>query len=226
MDLMVGLPQSAGSETRVAVRNTGMSDVTVDVVATTVDGERIVSPTTIRATSFGEVAFRTPKRIARVEIDAEKLYPQTDYADDIAPQTLTDSDPLLAAKRPFDQQKFADAETTARELLKTMPRHDDLRAMLGRALLAQNKNSDAEREFRTVLDEKLPTARSMAWANVGLAENAARANQNAAALKLIEAVILADAEYGASLAARNIRNRLGVDRGDRPGGQGVLCGIR
>lgn len=208
MDLMVGLPQSAGGETRVAVRNTGTSDVTVDVVATTADGEQIVSPTTIRATSFGEVAFRTTKKVVRVEIDAEKLYPQTDYADDIAPQTITDSDPLLAAKRPFDQQKFADAEATARELLKALPRHDDLRVLLGRALLAQNKNSDAEREFRAVLDEKLPTARSLAWANVGLADVAARSSRTADAMKLIDAAILADSEYGASLAARTIRNRL------------------
>lgn len=209
MDLLVGLPQSAGGETRVAVRNTGTSDVTVDVAATTADGERIVSPTTIRAASFGEVAFRTTKRIVRVEIDAEKLYPQTDYADDVKPQIVTDSDPVLAAKRPFDQQKFAEAEATARELLKALPRHDDLRVLLGRALLAQNKNSDADREFRAVLDEKLPTARSFAWANVGLAEVAARSNRTADAMKLIDAAILSDAEYGASLAARTIRNRLG-----------------
>jgi len=208
MDLRVGLPQPGSGETKVAVQNTGTSDVTVDVVATTASGEKLVSPTTIRAKSFGDVTFRTPAKVVRVEIDPEKLYPQTDYSDDVKPVEATDSDPYLAVKRLFDKQEFTQAETTARGLLRDLPRFDDLRVLLGRAMLAQNKNADAEREFRVVLDEKLPTARSLAWANVGLAETSARANQNAAALKFAEAAILTDTDYGASLAARNLRTRL------------------
>jgi hypothetical protein len=156
--------------------------------------------------------FRTNAKVTRVEIDADKLYPQTDYSDDVKPQESTESDPLLAAKRLFDKQDatgYAGAETTARAVLRDMPRFDDLRILLARSLLAQNKNTDAEREFRAVLDEKLPTSRSLAWANVGLGEVSARANRNEAALKFAEAAIMADAEYGASLAARNLRNRLG-----------------
>jgi len=216
MNLLAGLPQTVGAETRVALRNTGATDVTVDVSATTATGEKIVAPATIRAQSYGEVAFRSPARLVRVEIDAEKLYPQTEYSDDVAPQESKDSDPLLAAKRLFDKQDFAGTETTARTLLRDLPRFDDLRILLARSLLAQNKTAEAEREFRAVLDEKLATPRSLAWANVGLAETAARSNQNDAALKFAEAAIMADAEYGASLAVRNLRNRLGFSSAGDP----------
>ena len=209
MDLMAGTPQTSGGETKVALRNTGAADATVDVVGTTAAGERIVTSTTIRATSFGEVTFKSPSKIVRVEVDADKLYPQTEYSDDIAPRETTDSDPLLAAKRAFDKQDYIGAEKTARTLLGGLPRFDDLRILLGRDLLAQGRTADAEKEFQAVLNEKLPTARSLAWANVGLAEIAAKSNQTAAAIKFAEAAIMADADFGASLAARNLRNKLG-----------------
>jgi tetratricopeptide (TPR) repeat protein len=210
MNLLVGLPQTAGAETKVALRNTGAADVTVDIAATTITGEKISSSTSIRAASFGEVTFRSGAKVTRVEIDAEKMYPQTDYSDDTAPRESTDSDPLLVAKRFFDKQDFANAEIAARRTLRDLPRFDDLRILLGRSLLAQNKNAEAEREFRAVLDEKLPTSRSLAWALVGLAEVAAKAGQTDVALQQAQAAIMTDGDYGASLAARNIRTRLGV----------------
>ncbi len=210
MNLLVGLPQTAGAETKVALRNTGGMDATVDVVATSGNGERIVTPATIRAASFGEVTFKTAGKIVRVEVDADKMYPQTDYSDDIAPRETTDSDPLLAVKPYFDKQDFANAEKTARDFLRDLPRLDDLRVLLGRSLLAKGKTAEAEKEFRAVLDEKLPTARSLAWANVGLGEIAAKSIQNDAALKYVDAAIMADSDFGASLAARNLRNKLGA----------------
>ena len=209
MNLLAGKPVAGSGESKVSLRNTGAIDVTVDVSATTESGQKLRAPTTIKATSFGEIVFKSASPVVRVEIDADKIYPQIDYSDDIAPRETTDSDPLLAAKRQFDKQDFAGAETIAKKLLTDVPRFDDLRILLARALLAQNKNSDAEKEFRAVLDEKLPTSRSLAWANVGLAEIASRANQNDAAQKYAEAAIAADAEYGANLAARNLRNKIG-----------------
>ena len=143
-NLRVGLPQMFGSEAKSALSNSGATDVTVDVVATTINGEKIVASSTIKASSFGEVTFRSPNKIVRVEVDAEKLYPQTEYADDIVPRETTDSDPLLAAKRYFDKQDFANAEKTARDFLRDLPRYDDLRILLGRSLLAQNRNAEAE----------------------------------------------------------------------------------
>jgi len=171
-------------------------------------GEKMSAPTTIKATSFGEVTFKTANKIAKVEIDTDKLYPQIDYSDDVAPRETTDSDLLLAVKRNFDKQDFANAEKMARSVLRDYPRFDDVRILFARSFLAEGNNTEAEKEFRAVLDEKLPSARSIAWANVGLGEIAAKSGQNGPAAKFAEAAILADAEYGASLAARNLRNRI------------------
>lgn len=206
-DLMAGLPSQAGGDWKVALRNTGPLDLTVDIEALLANGERMSAPTTIRARNYGEIVFKTPQKVLRVEVDPEKLFPQTDYSDDVAPREVTDNDLLLAVKRSFDKQEYAAAEATARMVLREFPRFDDVRILLARALLAQNKTAEADREFRAVLDEKLPTARSIAWANVGLADLAARANQTAQAAKFAEDAIKADAEYGASLAARAIRNK-------------------
>ena len=210
MNLLAGLPQQGAGEAKVALRNTGAIDVTVDVEALLDNGQRMSAPATIRATSFGEVIFKTSVKIRRIEIDRQKLYPQTDFSDDIAPRELTDSDPLLAVKRSFDNQDFAAAEKTARQVLADFPRNDDVRILLGRSLLGLNRNADAEKEFRAVLDEKLPTSRSIAWALVGLADVAARAGQNDQAARFASDAIKAEGEYGASLAARNIRNRAGA----------------
>lgn len=209
INLMAGLPQPTGAETKVALRNSGSLDVTVNVEAKLSSGETMAAPVSIKAKSFGEVAFRTPNKVTRVEIDPEKYYPQTEYSDDVAPREFTDSDAQLAVKRSFDKQEYAKTEAAALIVLGEQPRFDDVRILLARSLLALGRNADAEREFKAVLDEKLPTARSLAWANVGLAEIAAKANQNAQAVKYAEAAIAADAEYGASLAARAVRNRTG-----------------
>ena len=202
-NLLVGLPQTNGGETKIALRNLGAIDVTINVTATTQSGEKLTTQSTIRAKSFGEVIFKTDKKIVRAEIDAEKFYPQTDYSDDVAPREFETSDVIAVIKRSFDQQDYAKAEKNARTALQSAPRFDDARIWLARALLAQNKTAEAEREFRAVLDEKLPTARSLAWANVGLGEIAVKNNQNAQAASFFNEAVKADAEYGATLAARN-----------------------
>lgn len=206
-NLLAGLPQTVGSETKVALRNTGAGDATVEVTAFLDNGEQMSAPTTIKATSFGEVIFRTPRKVVRVEIDTDKLYPQTEYSDDVAPRETTDTDLLLAVKRDFDRQAFAEAEKTARTVLRFSPRFDDVRILLARSLLGQNKLADAEKEFTAVRDEKLPTARSLAWAAVGLADVASRAGREPDAIRYTVEAIKADGELGAGLAARNIRNK-------------------
>lgn len=208
MDLLIGLPQTVGGETKLALRNTGSFEATINIAATTANGERLTAQSTIPAKSFGEVIFKTPNKVVRAEIDPEKFYPQIDYANDIAPKIIDESDALLYVKRAFDKQDYAAAEKNARAVLQLYPLYDDVRVLLARALLAQNKNAEAEKEFRAVLDEKLPTARSLAWANVGLGETAAKGGQNSNALKFYDEAIKANGEYGATLAARQGRNRL------------------
>ncbi|MCA1624283.1 MAG: hypothetical protein LC778_10880 [Acidobacteria bacterium] len=206
-NLLIGLPQASGAETKIALRNAGSIDVTVDVNAVTVSGENLKNQTIIPAKSFGEVRFKTANKIVRVEVDSEKLYPQIDYSDDVAPREFNDNDLLLAVKRLFDKQDFPGAEKIARTILKNMPRLDDVRVFLARALFAQGRTSEVEKEFQTVLDEKLPTARSLAWANLGLGETALKSGNNAQAAKFFEEAIKTNAEYGAVLTARQERNK-------------------
>jgi hypothetical protein len=210
MNLLAGIPQVSGAETRVALRNTGPIEATVTVSATLAGGQVMDTQATIRALSFGDVAFKTGNKVTKVEVDREKLYPQTDYSDDVAPRETTETDLLLGVKRNFDKQDFAAAESSARAVLGSLPRFDDVRVLLGRSLLALGRLPDAEREFQAVLAEKLPSSRSIAWAQVGLGEIAAKANRNNDALKYASAAIQTDAEYGASLAARNLRNKLNI----------------
>ena len=204
-NLLVGLPQANGAETRVALRNLGAIDAAVNIIATTASGEKLNAQTTIPAKKFSEVIFKANTKIVRAEVDTDKLYPQLDYSDDVAPREFQDSDAILAVKRAFDQLDYANAEKNARTVLQNAPRFDDVRTWLGRALAAQGKIADAEKEFRTVLEEKLPTARTLAWANVGLGEIALKNNQNSNAVKFFDDAVRADAEYGATLAARQGR---------------------
>ena len=208
LNLLVGLPQpSGGGATKVALRNLGSIDVSVSVSAITERSEKLTTQVEIPAKSFGEAVFKTTSRIVRTEIDSEKFYPQIDYSDDVAPREFSESDAILVIKRAFDKQDFATAEKNARIVLRTAPHFDEARVWLGRALLAQGKTSEAEKEFRAVLDEKFPTARSLAWANAGLGDLSLRANQNSQAAKFYEEAIKANAEYGATLGARVGRNK-------------------
>ena len=78
-NLLVGLPQVNGAETKVALLNTGSIDAAVNVSATTATGEKLLTQTIIPAKSFGEVTFKSPNKIVRTEVDTDKLYPQTEY---------------------------------------------------------------------------------------------------------------------------------------------------
>ena len=207
-NLMVGLPQTVSGETKVALRNTGKFETSFDVAARLASGKEMIASVVLKPTSFGEVTFKTAEKIVRVEADPEKLYPQTDYSDDVAPKEYNESDPVLAVKRLFDKQEFANAEKTANAILAETPQFDDVRILLARTLLAQNKTAEAEKQFKAAFDEALPTPRTIAWANVGLAEIASKAGRAAEAREYATAAITADAEFGASLAARNIRNKL------------------
>lgn len=209
-NLLVGLPQQTGGEVKFALRNTGSLEAVTDVVATTAGGEKLTAQVTIPAKGFGEVNFKTAAKITGAEIDTGKFYPQMDYADDVAPRDFDNSDMFLTIKRAFDKQDFAAAEKNARAALKRTPRFDDARTILARALLAQGKTTDAEKEFQTVLDEKLPTSRSIAWASQGLGETALKMGQNAQALKYLNDAVKADAEYGATLSARLNRNKINL----------------
>jgi tetratricopeptide (TPR) repeat protein len=201
-NLLVGLPQSNGTETKVALRNTGGFNVNVNVAAITDKGEKLIEKTSIQSKSFGEVIFKTTAKVIRTEIDPDKIYPQTDYSDDVAPREFTDNNPISAIKRAFDKQDYILAEKNARTVLQTSPNFDDARTLLGRALFGQSRLKEAENEFQKSVAEKLPTSNTLSWANVGLGEIALKSEQKANAIKFFDNAIKSEGEYGAILAAR------------------------
>lgn len=207
-NLLVGLPQVSGVESKVAVRNTGTLPVNVQVLAVLETGERKIEVVNIAPKSFGEAVFKTNSRIVRTEIDPEKVVPQTDYSDDVAPREFVDSNPLVAIKRAFDKQDFTTAEQLARTALRNRPYLDELSTWLGRSLASQNKDTEAQVEFKRALDSVVPTPYTMAWSNVGLGDIAARRGVSVEAGVFYQEAVTSDSDYGATLAGRLGRQKV------------------
>jgi len=216
MDLMAGLPQSQTGQWVVALRNLGSFEAKVSVAATTSNGQRLLKEATIPAQDFAQVLFQSPTNIVRAEVDPDKLYPQLDYANDSSPRTADVAASLGEAMRLFGTQEYAKAEALARQLLIGAPRMQEARVLLARALVSQNKIEEAERELRQLMDEKLPTAATLAWASIGLGEIALRRGQAKDAARLFNDAVRADAEYASTLTARAARIRAEAVAGASP----------
>ena len=215
-DLMIGLPQSRNAEWFTALRNLGSTDVTAPVLAITDRGERLTAEVTVPARNFGEAVFKTTSKIVRVEIDPDKLYPQLDYSNDSAPKSREITDALADATLQLGAQDFVKAETSAREIFNAHPRLQEARILLARALFGQNKVDEAERLFRSALDEPLPTTATLAWANIGLGEISLKRGQAAEAAKRFNEAVIASRDYPSSLAARLARIRAEVAANNSP----------
>jgi len=107
----------------------------------------------------------------------------------------------------FGAQEYAKAESLARQLLASSPHMQEGRIVLARALLAQNKSDEAEREFRQLAGERLPVPAALAWSSIGLGELALRRGQAAEAARDFSEAVRADAEYASTLYARAARIR-------------------
>ena len=210
MNLMVGIPRVSGTQTKVALRNISEVVAKVDVVATTQSGKKLITKVTLQPNGFGEAVFTTNNdRVVTAEIDADKIYPQTNYSDDVAPREITDNNALLFIKRELDRKKFSVAEKNARKVLKMYSRFDDAKVLLGRSLSEQSKLVEAKKIFNEVIEGKLPSPQSMARANLGLGQIALKEGRNSAASDFFTKAIKIDAELGASLTSRRERNKIG-----------------
>jgi tetratricopeptide (TPR) repeat protein len=207
MDLLIGLPQQQGGQWTAALRNLGSFDAKVTVAGVTSTGQRVTTQGTIPAHDFAQVSFSSPSPMARVEVDPEKLYPQLDYTNDIAPRQIEVSASLGEAMRLFGTQDYAKAEALTKQLVAIAPDMQEARVLFGRALLAQNKLDEAEREFKQLADNRLPTPSTLAWTAIGLGDIALRRGQSKEAARLFGDAARADAEYAASLHARAARIR-------------------
>jgi tetratricopeptide (TPR) repeat protein len=205
MDLLIGLPQQEGGKWIAALRNLGSFDTKVTVAGVTSTGQSVTTEATIPAHDFAQASFSSPAAITRVEVDPEKLYPQLDYDNDIAPRQIEVSGSLGEVMRLFGTQDYAKAEALTKQLLAIAPQLQEARVLFARALLAQNKLDEAEREFKQLADNRLPTPSTLAWTAIGLGEIALRRGQPKEAARLFGEAARADAEYAASLNARAAR---------------------
>lgn len=214
-DLMVGLPVARAGAWVSNLRNTGSFDVEISVQALTETGERLNVPARVPAKDFGEAQFRTASKIVRVEVDPEKLYPQTNYANDVVPAGPAAAEAIEQARAALTQQP-ARAEELARGVLTRSPANEEARVVLARALVEQNRLDDAEREFRAALDSPLPTPATLAWSDIGLGEIAMRRNRPADAARLFDTAARASAEYASTFAARVARMKAEAAAGTPP----------
>ena len=206
-DLMIGLPVQRGADWVSQLRNIGSIDVTVTVAGTTDTGQVVTTEATVPAKDFGQAVFKTPAKVVRVEVDPEKFYPQMDYGNDVVPRAKDLPDALNEATLQLGAQDFVKAEATARAMLNVAPRFQEARILLARALLGQNKLDEAEKLFRSALEEGLPFPATLAWADIGLGEIAMKRNQPAEAAKRFGDAVVASRDYPSSLAARLARIR-------------------
>jgi hypothetical protein len=207
MDLMIGVPHLESGQWVAALRNLGSIEANVSVRGFTNSGQTIETKATIAPHDFGQAVFKTTTPLMRVEVDPEKDYPQVDYSNDVSPHTVDPATALGEATRLFGAQEYAKSEAAARDLLTAAPRMNEARIILARALLAENKIDEAEREFKRLADERLPTPPMLAWSSVGLGEIALRRGQTPEAVRYFNDAIRADAEYPSTLAAREARLR-------------------
>ena len=207
MDLMAGLPHLEGGQWIAALRNLGSIEAAVNVAATTDTGQKVNAQGTIPPHDFGQIVFKNAGKIVRVEVDPEKFYPQLDYDNDAAPHTIDQATALGEANRLFGAQEYGKAEALARQLLGLSSQMQEARVVLARALLAENRLDDAEREFRQLANDRLPTPAALAWSSIGLGEIALKRNQSAEAVRFFGEGVRADAEYASTLTARAARIR-------------------
>lgn len=205
MDLMAGLPHQENGQWVAALRNLGSNEVTVNVTATTDSGKQVTVLATIPAHDFAQAVFKAASRVVRVEVDPEKLYPQVDFGNDIAPRPVDIAGSLAEATRLFGAQEYAKADALARNLLAAAPRMQEARILFARILLAESKADEAEREFRRLANDRLPMPSALAWSAIGLGEASLRRGQAAEAARAFNEAVRADAEYASTLAARAAR---------------------
>lgn len=210
LDLMAGLPHQENGQWLAALRNLGSLEANVNVVGWNAAGQQFMAQATIPAHDFGQAVFKNAAGITRVEVDPEKFYPQIDYANDVAPLVPEIAVSLGEANRLYGAQEFAKSEALARQMLAASPRLQEARIVLARALLAQNKNDEAEKEFKLLMSDPLPLPSALAWAGIGLGEIALRRGQASEAARYLNEVIRGESDfsdYAASLAARAARLR-------------------
>jgi hypothetical protein len=212
-DFAIGQPQNTdnGMESTIAnfgsfddtLSKTSGGDFTVEIMATTDKGEKLPRTVTLKASEYGTVNFPAGVNIKNVEVDPDKIYLQSDYANDVFPRRPSESEAFGQANLAFSKKDFATAEAKAREGLAATSNAPTLQALLGRALLAQQKADEAEKIFNAVLKAEPLPIQAYGLAHFGLAEIAVQKEKYDIAATHYRFAAAADLDAATTIAARD-----------------------
>jgi tetratricopeptide (TPR) repeat protein len=221
-DFAVGQPQNTANGVESTVANLGSFDdplsksqggisttsqggaFTVEIVAITDKGEKLSKTIAVKTGEYGSVSFPAGVVIKTVEVDPDKIYLQSDYTNDVVPRRPSQSEAFGQANLAFSKNDFATAEAKAREgLAANASGAPTLQALLGRALLAQNKADEAEKIFNDALKAEPLPIQAYGLAHFGLAELSMRQNKFDVAAKHFRFAAAADLDAVMTIAARD-----------------------
>jgi len=213
-DFAIGQPQTAATGMEAALANFGSGDFMVEVVATTEDGKQLRQTVTVKGGEIGAATFPSGTRITAIQVDPEKVYLQKDYTNDAFPRRVSSEVLYGQASLAFGKSDFTAAEAKAREALSAEPNAPTLQALLGRALLGQNKREEAARVFNEALKNEALPIQAYGWSHLGLGELALQQNAFAEAGTHFRYAAAAELDHGTTLAARD--GALRAERGIGP----------
>ncbi len=190
-DFIIGVPFEVEGQWKCALRNFGLGDALVDVLAIDEKGNRLIERVMIPSQGRSEVTFKSSSRIVAVEVDPDKLYPQTNYNNDTRPQVQSAYTLFNEASLNFAKKEYAEAEKQLRDAIAREPHNTALRALLLRVLAATNRYDEALREAAEVRKAgPLPTY-TITWVNYVLGEAAMAAGKPAEAADRFFAAVAA-----------------------------------
>ena len=202
-DFAIGQPQTNENGVESTLVNFGSGDITVDIVATTEAGEKLQRSAFIKGGEYGAVNFPAGTKIARIEVDPDKLYPQKDYANDVFPRRAASNEAYSQASLAFTKKDYAAAEAKLKEALNAEPNSPILQSLLGRVLLASNKMDEAAKAFAETLKGQPIPLQAFAWAQLGLGQMALQANKHAEAATHFRLASASELDQATTLAARD-----------------------
>ncbi|OYT72793.1 MAG: hypothetical protein CFK52_04055 [Chloracidobacterium sp. CP2_5A] len=196
-DFVIGIPvkREDGPGWSCALRNLGTGDATLPVVAVTDQGEKLETTVELPSKGYAIAVFQTSATIVRVELDPEKIYPQTRFGydrnskqfdNDARPERrhafgLTlDAEATLSRRLKANEteaQRQSEAESLLRQAIAQEPDFALARAYLARVLVAQGKLDAAREEVAAVRRADPPSRYPLALALLTEGDLAAAGNE-------------------------------------------------
>ena len=202
-DFAIGQPQAGANGLESTLVNFGSGDITVDIAATTEAGEKLNRTAFIKGGEYGAVNFPAGTKIARIEVDPDKLYPQKDYSNDVFPRRASPNEAYGQASLAFSKKDYTTAEAKLKDALNAEPNSPILQSLLGRVLLATNKTDEAAKVFAEALKGQLIPLQAFAWSQLGLGQLALQSRKFADAATHFRLASMSDLDQATTMSARD-----------------------